>query len=308
MPAVGHSGSRYNRSAAPSRLTSPYPPRSPSRSGRRSSKTSTSLPKAAKQPEGERPWPVLESIVLFSACPSRGQGLDFARRRSQGHIATFVCFRVSSPVGTLAEIDDGRLRYDARSVPETPDYSDDPVVVWAACEAATRLSPLGDRWLHVKGVVDRARCVAPILAHADAHCLVAAAHLHDIGWAPELVDTGFHPIDGARWVRRHGFERLARLVAHHSAARFEAKLRGMESLLAVFELEESPAADALAYCDLTTSPTGDVVTPVERWTDIVERYGQHDIVVQALARARPLLEAAVARTEQRLRAATVQPM
>ena len=150
--------------------------------------------------------------------------------------------------------------------------------------------------------------VAPILANADAHCLLAAAYLHDIGWAPEVVDTGFHPIDGARWVRRHGFNRLAGLVAHHSAARFEAKLRGLAPLLAAFELEESPTADALAYCDLTTSPTGDVMTPVERWTDIIERYGQDDIVVQALAWARPLLEAAVARTDQRLRAAKVQPM
>ena len=122
------------------------------------------------------------------------------------------------------------------------------------------------------------------------------------------MDTGFHPIDGARWVRRHGFERLARLVAHHSAARFEAELRGLAPLLAAFELEESSTADALAYCDLTTSPTDDIVTPVERWTDIIERYGRDDIVVQALVGARPLLEAAVARTDQRLRAAKIQPM
>jgi hypothetical protein len=189
-----------------------------------------------------------------------------------------------------------------------PDPSDDPVVLWAAREAATRMTPLGDRWLHVKAVADRARSVAHILEAVDRQCLVAAAYIHDIGWAPELVDTGFHPIDGARWVRRHGFERLARLVAHHSAARFEAKLRGMAPLLAAFELEESPTADALAYCDLTPSPTGEVVTPVERWTDIIERYGQHDIVVQALAGARPFLEAAVTRTDHRLRAAKVQPM
>jgi hypothetical protein len=193
-------------------------------------------------------------------------------------------------------------------VDETPDYSDDPVVLWAAHEAATRLAPLGDRWLHVKGVVDRARSVVPILATLDAQCLVAAAYVHDIGWAPELVDTGFHPIDGARWVRWHGFERLARLVAHHSGARFEAELRGLGPALTAFELEESPTADALAYCDLTTSPTGGVVSPEGRWTDIIERYGQQDIVAQALAMARPFLEAAVARTDQRLRAAKVQPM
>ena len=34
--------------------------------------------------------------------------------------------------------------------------------------------------------------------------LVAAAWLHDIGYAPELVETGFHPLDGARYLRREG--------------------------------------------------------------------------------------------------------
>jgi hypothetical protein len=30
--------------------------------------------------------------------------------------------------------------------------------------------------------------------------LVAAAWVHDIGYAPELLATGFHPLDGARYL------------------------------------------------------------------------------------------------------------
>ena len=177
------------------------------------------------------------------------------------------------------------------------------LVRWAADEAAARLAPLGDRWRHVLGVVDQARSVAPILSNTEQQCLLAAAYLHDIGWAPELVRTRFHPIDGACWLRDQGLERLACLVAHHSAARFEADLRGLGPALAGFELEKSPTSDALTYCDLTTSPVGEPTTPQARWADITERYGAHDVVVQALVQARPSLEGAVSRTPDRLRGA-----
>nr|WP_244167179.1 HD domain-containing protein [Micromonospora marina] len=61
------------------------------------------------------------------------------------------------------------------------------------------------------------------LVGEDQHLLVAAAFLHDIGYSPEIRDTGFHALDGARWLRRNGFEpRLAGLVAYHSCAAYEA--------------------------------------------------------------------------------------
>ena len=60
----------------------------------------------------------------------------------------------------------------------------------------------------------------------DRAYFVAAAYLHDIGYAPELRRTGLHQLDGARYIRSHGAERVARLVAHHSEARFEIRLRG----------------------------------------------------------------------------------
>ena len=50
------------------------------------------------------------------------------------------------------------------------------------------------RWRHVRSVARRARWAAKQLSLSDA--LVAAAWLHDIGYAPDLVETGFHP---TRW-------------------------------------------------------------------------------------------------------------
>jgi HD domain len=56
------------------------------------------------------------------------------------------------------------------------------------------------RWAHVQGVAARARSLAPVLG-TDAELLEAAAWLHDIGYAPSLVATGLHSLDGAAWSR-----------------------------------------------------------------------------------------------------------
>ncbi len=96
-------------------------------------------------------------------------------------------------------------------------------------------------------VAKRAGEVAPVL---DVALLVSAAWLHDIGYAPEVVDTAFHPLDGVRFLRDRGFpHRLASLVAHHSCAVVEAELRGLAvELERAFPREESLTADALWFC------------------------------------------------------------
>ena len=72
---------------------------------------------------------------------------------------------------------------------------------WAYPLAESLLAePLPRRWKHSLGVADRARTIAPTLG-ADAELLEAAAVLHDIGYAPDLAKTGFHPLDGARYLR-----------------------------------------------------------------------------------------------------------
>jgi HD domain len=67
---------------------------------------------------------------------------------------------------------------------------------------------------------------------ATADCLVAAAWLHDIGYAPSVRVTGFHPVDGAFFARREGFDELVvSLVAFHSGAPAEAQERGIGGCL-----------------------------------------------------------------------------
>jgi HD superfamily phosphodiesterase len=175
---------------------------------------------------------------------------------------------------------------------------------WAA-ELARKLleGPLPRRWAHVQGVAARARTLAPILRE-DADLLEAAAWLHDIGYSPELVETGFHPLDGARYLRdvRQADAVLCSLVAHHSFAVIEAQERGLADELCG---ESSPASlilsDALAYCDITTGPTGNLVSVRDRLSEIRERYGPQSTVTRFTYKAEPCFLSSVARTDYRLR-------
>jgi hypothetical protein len=174
------------------------------------------------------------------------------------------------------------------------------VVSWSAGEAQRRLRPLGSRWAHTQAVAERATEIAEVVAVEDRPTLVAAAYLHDVGYAPELANTGFHPLDGALWLQEQGWERLAALVAHHSGARFEATARGCDKALEQFAEERSPVADALTYCDLTTGPAGESITAAERLANIVLRYGSTSLVAEGMSAAADTLEAAMHRTQTRL--------
>ncbi len=167
------------------------------------------------------------------------------------------------------------------------------LIKWASEHAASLLSPLGNRWLHVQGVAERARCVGQAFNEDDYSYLLASAYLHDIGYAPSLKKIGFHPIDGACYLQAYGKKRLASLVAHHSESLFEAQLRGHAQELDKFPREQSVVADALIYCDMTTGPTGLHITFEDRIADIFHRYGDADIVSQALRQAIPSLSLAV---------------
>lgn len=164
------------------------------------------------------------------------------------------------------------------------------------------LEPLGARWRHTLGVVERARAVASILVADDADVLVAAAWLHDVGYAPELSEDGFHPLDGARFIRASGHERLAGLVAFHCSSEAEAIERGLRGGLAEFEDERSVVSRALTYCDLTTDAEGRQVEPAERLRGIRARYGPDAPEVRALERSAAGLLDDVRMVEAMLRA------
>jgi hypothetical protein len=86
---------------------------------------------------------------------------------------------------------------------------------------------------HVQGVTARARGLAPVLG-TDADPLEASAWLHDIGYAPGLVVTGLHTLDGTRYLRnaQHADTILCRQVAHYSCAIMEAEEHGLADVLA----------------------------------------------------------------------------
>lgn len=166
---------------------------------------------------------------------------------------------------------------------------------------------LPQRWKHVRAVGTKAEGVGPILlCDADSLVLAAAAWLHDIGYAPSVASTGFHALDGARWLRDRGFDaRVTALVANHSCAHLEAIERGLAQDLATeFDREVSPVADALWYCDMTTGPDGQDFEVNLRLDEILVRYGPEHLVSRFIIRATPEIVGAVRRTEERLKAAS----
>jgi HD domain len=179
---------------------------------------------------------------------------------------------------------------------------------WAKAQAERLIAPLGDRWTHVQAVADAARSLAGVLSAEDADLLVAAALVHDVGYAPSLHRLGFHAVDGARFLRARGQEQLACLVAHHSGARFEAEERDLVEELAAFPVKDGPVMDALTFADMTTGPAGQPMTLAQRIEEVQRRYPPDDPVHRAIVRARPELQAAMDRTRQRLDGRPAQPM
>ncbi|MGJ5698156.1 HD domain-containing protein [Streptomyces pratensis] len=177
---------------------------------------------------------------------------------------------------------------------------------WAWNVAKAELGgPLPRRWLHSLGVSQRATELAELVG-GDAALLVSAAVLHDVGYAPRLAITGFHPLDGARFLRdiHAADERLVRLVANHSFALLEAEERGLRAVLeAEFPLlDDQRLVDALVYCDMTTTPDGEVTTVASRLAEITGRYGSDSLVGRFIRRASPDILAAVGRVEAALAA------
>jgi len=171
----------------------------------------------------------------------------------------------------------------------------------ARAVAERLVQPLGQRWAHVQAVAGCAREVCDAVG-LDAEVLVPAAWLHDVGYVPELEDTGFHPVDGARYLREQGVdERVVLLVAHHSCARIEAEVRAMGHTFSVeFPRPEKNHEDALCYCDMTNGPSGNRVAASDRLDEIQERYGPGSPVTQFVKLARGEILASVARVERRL--------
>ncbi|KGN40823.1 HD domain-containing protein [Knoellia aerolata] len=172
--------------------------------------------------------------------------------------------------------------------------------------AARYLGDLGSRWDHVENVGRLADWMVAEVALSPE--IAVAAWLHDIGYAPVLADTGFHPVDGASFLADEGAsDRVVSLVAHHTGARFEAEERGLERDLDQFAVPEPDDLDTLTLLDLVSSPTGAITTPRERIDEILTRYPESHPVHRAITRSRPELLASASRARVRLGLSDVWP-
>jgi hypothetical protein len=134
--------------------------------------------------------------------------------------------------------------------------------------------------------------------------LEAAAWLHDIGYSPVIATSGFHPVDGARYLRDRTEcdPAIYCLVAHHSGSEFEASERGLPRPCEEFDVPDRTLLDALTYADMTTGPTGDRVTIDRRLDEILTRYAPDHEVHRSVERASPALRSAVEATRKLVRA------
>ncbi|MCD2193583.1 HD domain-containing protein [Actinomycetospora endophytica] len=138
------------------------------------------------------------------------------------------------------------------------------------------------RWSHVVAVAQKARVIGRELGE-DGRLLEATAWVHDVGYAPSTMVTGFHPLDGARYLLAHSVsERIASLVAFHSSARAEAVEFGVATDLVEFQDERTLTRDLLWYCDMTTGPDGTDLDFEDRMTEVRQRYGPDHYVTRAL--------------------------
>jgi hypothetical protein len=140
------------------------------------------------------------------------------------------------------------------------------------------------------------------VAQADLDVVLAAAWLHDTGYAADLHDSGFHPLDGARFLEPTGWPaRICALVAHHSGARYVASVRGLGQELGEFPREVSPAVDALTYADQTVGVDGIRTDVVSRMADMLRRHGPDSDNARVHQLRAPDLLAVAQRVEHRLR-------
>ncbi len=179
----------------------------------------------------------------------------------------------------------------------------------AAALAHSLLAHDPRRLRHSAAVAAQAQRLVPAVGRPSGPFLVAAAWMHDIGYAPALQHKGFHPLDGAHHLRDTGWHRIiCNLVANHSGSRFLAADRGLGADLAEFPYIETPLSDALTVADQTIGPDGEPVTIEERMREVLARHGPDSAHVRVFPLRGSYIRRAARRTSERLQAAGVAPI
>jgi hypothetical protein len=170
-----------------------------------------------------------------------------------------------------------------------------PLVRDAQTVAQSLLADDQGRLEHVRGAGLVAGMAAGALRVDQPEMVVAAAWLHDIGYAPAIARTGFHPLDGALFLARQGWpDQVVLLVAHHSHAAFLAPYYGVQHHMALLEHVRGLADDIITFSDLRAGPNGWGADPRDRVEDKRRRHANSTVVPVDIreARYRMLLTAA----------------
>jgi hypothetical protein len=157
------------------------------------------------------------------------------------------------------------------------------------------------RLAHSQAAARRAELLTLAVEPEHAPLLVAAAWLHDIGYAPGLRDTEFHPIDGARHLQTIGWPpTICNLVAHHSGARYIARILHLDRQLEAYPFSQDAVSDALTVADQTTGPHGEAMTVEERIRDMLKRHGPDSPNALAQPQREPYIRDAATRVAERM--------
>jgi hypothetical protein len=159
---------------------------------------------------------------------------------------------------------------------------------------------MGSRWAHVVAVGQTVERFAEVSGSVNED-LVCAAWLHDLGYAPELLETGMHALDGAKALERVNMRPLVvGLVAYHTGAVFEAAERGLSAELATVPVPDQDSLDMLTLVDLSISPTGRPITEADRIAEILARYDRGHPVSRAVSNSKEDLLASCGRARRML--------
>lgn len=163
-------------------------------------------------------------------------------------------------------------------------------------QTATRaLADTGTRLAHSRRVASQVQLALPLVDTDWRSALVAAAWVHDIGYGRAAAMIGFHPLDGARWLRREGWsDRVTGLVAWHTHAEKEAELRGIKPYADEFARPPDSVLAVLNWADLTSSPDGVECGAEDRLQRILDRYPPGSVVHEVTRASWSLLMADVA--------------
>ncbi len=125
-----------------------------------------------------------------------------------------------------------------------------------------------------------------------------AVELHDIGYSPRCVSTGFHPLDGALYLAATSQFSDTQLYAilMHSDAEELVKYQS-ETTQALFHdvlktiNKDNSILELVTLADGITDGKGKLVTPQERVADISKRYGEDNYITQiAIKSFYPLID------------------